>query len=405
MEKEFLKSSESSVTLNITGGKIDSYRKQEETKTTVRVYKDGKIGIAGALGDADEAALTEKAEAALARGIPYQTQLDGALELHMEHGEEILPNHELIPAMQRFLDRVAEVCPRFAVSNKIQLAEESCEYRNSNGRNLSWKDRWLDVSLLFQNRGAGNLMDAFYDYSSRKFEEDKMVAQCKEVHDAFFTPADIEAGKWPIVMSGGQLFGQFTGSFVGETYISGASLVSGKLGQKIFSEKLTVASDGNPETHLGACFFDDEGVVTQPDFRPALIENGVLRRVITTKNSAAKYDLPLSGSASAGYDSAPSLGLNGIYLKPTAEKLADLVPEKAIYISMAGGGDTTPDGHFATPVQCAYLMERGKLVGKLPDLNISGDFFDLLGKDYVGAVNDESALGEQLCVVNMQVTK
>ena len=70
MKKEYIIDRTSSVTLNVTAGKIDSFRKQEETTSTVRVYRDGKIGIAGVLGEGDEAALTEKAEAALSLGIP-----------------------------------------------------------------------------------------------------------------------------------------------------------------------------------------------------------------------------------------------------------------------------------------------------------------------------------------------
>ena len=72
---------------------------------------------------------------------------------------------------------------------------------------------------------------------------------------------------------------------------------------------------------------------------------------------------------------------------------------------LASGGDTTPDGHFATPVQMSYLMEGGKLVGRLPELNIGGNFFDLLGKDFLGAVHNEPMTGDLLCAVNMDVTK
>ena len=39
MEKEFLTETSRSVTLNITGGKIDSFREKEETTGTVRVYR------------------------------------------------------------------------------------------------------------------------------------------------------------------------------------------------------------------------------------------------------------------------------------------------------------------------------------------------------------------------------
>ena len=59
MEKEKLIWKTNEISLNVTAGKIDSYRRTEETKNTVRVYEDGKIGIAGSLGVIDEAMLTE----------------------------------------------------------------------------------------------------------------------------------------------------------------------------------------------------------------------------------------------------------------------------------------------------------------------------------------------------------
>ena len=46
MEKEFLTETHRSVTLNVTGGKIDSFREKEETTGTVRVYENGCIGVA-----------------------------------------------------------------------------------------------------------------------------------------------------------------------------------------------------------------------------------------------------------------------------------------------------------------------------------------------------------------------
>ena len=72
---------------------------------------------------------------------------------------------------------------------------------------------------------------------------------------------------------------------------------------------------------------------------------------------------------------------------------------------MASGGDTTPDGHFATPVQMSYLLENGKFVGRLPELNISGNFYDLLGKDYIGAVRGDPHPDSMLCAITMDVKK
>ena len=404
MEKEFLTKTSRSVTLNVTGGKIDSFREKEETTGTVRVYENGCIGIAGCLGAPDEKELTAKAVEALNFGSPYPCKLEGAAEISDVREEEIIAVPDLIPTMQSFLDRLGEACPKFAFSNKIRLAYEKTEYRNSLGRHLTSAGRGVSIELIAQNRGSGNLFDTVFAFEGTHFDADMLLRQFKTEYDAFFTPADIEPGRYPVILSPGALLGTFLTHFVAEMYVSGASLLSGKLGQKAFSDKLSLRNDMNPDTNPGVCFFDVEGCVA-PDLRPTIIENGVLKGVLTTKKSADTFSLPDLGTAAAAYDGVPSLGFNRFYIDSTAPDLAALVPGKAIYVVMASGGDTTPSGHFATPVQMAYLMENGKLVGRLPELNISGDFFDLLGKDYIGACAGDPLPDCMLCAVNMDVKK
>ena len=404
MEKEFLTKTSRSVTLNVTGGKIDSFREQEETTGTVRVYENGCIGVAGCLGTPDEQALTDKATEALALNIPYPCKLEGALEKEALHENEIIPQHELIPTMQAFLDRLGEACPRFSFSNKISLNYNKTEYRISFGRHLTSSGRNLSIQLLAQNRGSGNLFDTALMYEGDHFDADALLSQFKTEYDAYYEPADIAPGRYPVVLDTSGLFGTFLRNFIGEMYVSGASLVSGKLGQKVFSDKLSLRSDMDPETNPGVCFFDDEGCVA-PAIRPTLIEKGTLTGLLTTKKSADKFGLPNLGTANAAYDGVPGLGFNRFYAEPTVRSLNELVPGKAVYVVMASGGDTTPDGHFATPVQMAYLMENGRLVGRLPELNISGNFYDMLGNDYIGAVIGDFHPDSILCAVTMDVSK
>lgn len=404
MEKEFLTKTSRSVTLNVTGGKIDSFREKEETTGTVRVYENGCIGVAGCLGAPDEDALTAKAIEALALGIPYPCKLDGALERESLHEEEIIPISELIPTMQSFLDRLGEACPRFAFSNKIALTYERNEYKNSLGRHLTSSERSISIQLIVQNRGSGNLFDTFLAYYGTSFDADALISRFANEYEAFYTPADIEPGRYPVVMDSSELFGIFLQHFIGETYASGASLLSGKLGQKVFSDKLTLKNDMNPETNPGTCFFDDEGCVS-PDLRPVLIDKGVLMGLLTTKKSSEQLGLSNLGTAGSTYDGVPSVGFNRFYAEPTAPTLSALVPGKAIYIVVTSGGDVTPGGHFAAPVQMAYLLEDGKLVGRLPEFNISGNFYDMLGKDYIGSACGVPQPNSILCAVTTELTK
>ncbi len=404
MEKEFIKETNHSVTLNVTAGKIDSFREIEKTTGTVRVYENGCIGIAGCLGEPDEEELTLKAKEALAFGIPYPEKLEGALEKEELHDKEIIPLTEFIPTMQAFLDRLAELCPKFALSNKITINHNRTEYRNSKGRELTSSGSRLTINLIAQDRGSGNLFDSGFFWSGDEFNADTLIKRFKEEYDAFYTPADIEPGRYPVVNISLEILGSVFNHFIGDLYIAGASLLSGKLGEQIFSEKLTVKDDMNFATAYDTGFFDAEGCIA-PDYRPTIIENGVLKGLITSKKSAAQHGLPNLGNTSADYDGVPDMSFHGSYFAPTAKSLKELVPGKSILVGMASGGDSTPEGHYATPVQLAFLMEDGKLVGRLPELSVSADFFDVFGKDYIGAVHDDPLKGYMLSAHVMDVTK
>ena len=67
MEKEYLLNKSNEITLNVTDGKVDSYREKDETQSTVRVYDNGTIGVAGALGDCNFDALEKRAQAEAAK--------------------------------------------------------------------------------------------------------------------------------------------------------------------------------------------------------------------------------------------------------------------------------------------------------------------------------------------------
>ena len=404
MEKEFIKETERSVTLNVTAGRIDSFRELEKNSGTVRIYDNGCIGVAGCLGAPDENDLTAKAKESLSFGIPYPCKLEGPLDMEKLREDEIIAVPDLIPKMQSFLDRLGELCPRFAFTNKIGLRYNRSEYENSAGRHLVNSGRSVFVELVAQNRGSGNLFDTFFEWSGDHFDEEVLLRSFKQQYDAFYSPADITPGRYPVISSSMGMVGGFFQQFIGDLYAAGASLLSGKLGERVFSEKFTFRNDMNPSTSHNTCFFDAEGC-TAADFRPKLVENGILKGLLTTKKTAELYGLPNLGTADASYDGVPEIGFDRVYVEPTANSIKDLVPGKAVYVIVASGGDTTPEGHFATPVQMSYLMEDGVITGRLPSLSISNGFFDMFGRDYIGTVHDDPLEGDTLTACFMDVDK
>ncbi len=405
MEKEKLIWKTNEISLNVTAGKIDSYRRTEETKNTVRVYEDGKIGIAGSLGEIDEAALTESAKKALSYGIEYPCELHGNT-INVDDAHEIIPQKEFIPKMQGFLDRITKECSNFTVSDKIKLSELRHTYENSKGAHLFSSSSWLEFSLIFQNKGAGNLFDASYEGYMGEFDENAAVRDCKLLHDSFYKNVDITEGVYPVFMLSEVLLVRTIDHFFANTYASGASLLSGKIGEKVFNEKFTMYDDRSHLTCPPACVFDDEGEFA-PDFKQVFVKNGVLTNVLTNKMYSKIFNLPSAATAGATYDGVPQFTALTCCTEPTASSAAEITKEKSILVMMASGGDMTPAGHFATPVQLAFLVENGEIVGKLPDIGISGEYFELLGKDYLGTAEKAffPSLRNSYMACRMKVTK
>jgi len=76
-------------------------------------------------------------------------------------------------------------------------------------------------------------------------------------------------------------------------------------------------------------------------------------------------------------------------------------------IAIASGGDFTPDGKFATPVQVSYLTDGVKLLGRLPELTIKGSLFDFFGRDFIGVSSDKLYLSgnERMLVTRLAAQK
>jgi PmbA protein len=78
-----------------------------------------------------------------------------------------------------------------------------------------------------------------------------------------------------------------------------------------------------------------------------------------------------------------------------------------IFILIASGGDFTPDGHFASPVQLAFLFDGERFVGRLPELSISSSLQEMFGRNFAGVSRDDifELENTKVTVMNMSVER
>lgn len=75
----------------------------------------------------------------------------------------------------------------------------------------------------------------------------------------------------------------------------------------------------------------------------------------------------------------------------------------AVAIVIASGGDFTAEGVFGTPVQLAFLTDGEKLIGRLPELKLSGELYSMFGEDFIGKSKDKAFLGQNALAINLNV--
>ncbi len=402
------------LSLNVVQTRVDSIRKKEILRTGVRVYEGGLIGVAGALGRYDDSDLTQRAISALELEIPYPYEPTAGNKEVVEPPHDLPEGAEFVDEMQHMLAELGRAQPEFSFSNKINLRTQTVQLANDLGLDLSYRGTSIEVVLLIKDKKSANIIDAFAGYEGWRYDRAEFLRLANMVCDAFRCPVEIDDGIYPVLFFSGDgtYQGKLAESLHGQLYATGGSLFSGRMGQRLFAGNLTVYESRNWQDSIIGPFFDAEGTVND-DHRCTLIRDGVLVAVRTDKKNAAKYGLPLTGSAHCEYDSVPTLGnphraLPSLRMSSTGKTMKDLLDgRKGILVWIALGGDFTPDGHFATPVQLAYLFDGEKLLGRLPELSVSSHLYDMLGQDFIGVSSDSLTSLSRLDVIamNMKVSR
>ncbi len=383
MKTEKIINKTTSKCINVVASKVESLRINNDLENTVRVYDKGTIGVDGRLGNADFSEMETAAKTKLAQGIAYPETHEEAKTISIDTTKQIFGEKDFIPKMSSLLDRLAKENPEFLFSNKIMLNSTETVYENSDGAALSYKGNQFMLSLAIKYKGSANIMDEFYGCEDDCFDEDKICRDVKMQCDAFLRNLPQIDEDEVTVIGNFEPFQYAIQHFIADLYFNKSSILDGKLGQRVFNETLNVVVDRSPERQINIPFFDAEGVVNR-EYVNSVIKNGVLQTLVTTKKSAIQYDTANLGSASASYNGVPQAGMGGFDVTSTAENLAQLIKGKTIFLSNTSGGDMTPSGDISMPSIVSYLFEDGKLLGKLPEFTITGNLFDILGKDFIG---------------------
>ncbi|MCL2703760.1 MAG: metallopeptidase TldD-related protein [Defluviitaleaceae bacterium] len=376
--------------LSVTNNKITGILKSDTAKTGLRLYNDGIIGVAGAIGVYDEAKLANRAKQMLNFKVPYNCEPAGNIERTVDLSDSFaLSDEDFIKTSETLLEKLAKQYPQFAVNHQIIYNETETRLRNSNGANLVFKDKTVKVVLLMKHKESKNMMDSLGISFSRGYDLDDVFNTVSQTCAGYEEKVSLPEEKMPVVFlyEHDDILAKFLTDLNGRMMGTGASLFTDKIGQKLFADDFSLCVERGPLDYYSS-FFDAEGTVLPGDSF-ALIENGVLKSPYSSKKIAKEFGYAATGSAGGEYDSVPDTFPTSINVRASGKTIKELLGgRKAIYVVFASGGDFTPQGEYASPVQCAFLFDGARLLGRLPQISIRSNVFDMFGKDFIGLSAD-----------------
>ena len=188
---------------------------------------------------------------------------------------------------------------------------------------------------------------------------------------------DAPAGKMPVILGSGWpgvLLHEAIGhGLEGDFNRKGSSVFSGKIGEKVASEKCTIVDNGTIENRRGSLTIDDEGTPTQ---ETTLIEKGVLKGYMMDKMNGRLMNKPSTGNGRReSYAHIPMPRMTNTYMLNGNDKFDDMVMsvEDGIYAKNFDGGQVDiTSGKFVFSANEAYLIKNGQITTPIKGATLIG---------------------------------
>ena len=288
----------------------------------------------------------------------------------------------------------------YEYDEKVTIANNSSNYVKDN-RTLTRliinvvaqsNDKQTNSMKTFGIRGGYELLDTI--------DIEKEVLNLAESAVKKLTAKSCPSGEMPVIIGpgfGAVIFHEACGHSMEATTVAlGTSVLSGKLGEKVASDKVTIIDDGTLDDYWGSTNIDDEGNLTKKNI---LIEKGMLKGYLIDTLNNRKMNMNITGSGRReSYKYAPTSRMNNTYLAPFTDKIEDMIKSinYGIYATNMGGGSVDPvTGDFNFAVNEAYLIENGKVTDMVLGGSLIGNTIDILKN--VEMVSDDLQFDTGFC--------
>lgn len=360
--------------------------KSLSTKATqgvaLRVICNGKMGFASST---DLTRLDDLVAAAVQTseiGDSVEFEFANDLQITAEKSDFVPPpTQELIEVGGRLIEQVHDY-------NSEILVDVSFHVRAGLVKIATTQNVYAERSNQLVSAGlSGNLVKGEDFLQASSFDVvrdavpdcDRLLQTLLQKYQRAEQQATIKSGTFSVLFTpraaASTIGGLFRTILSGQAVAQKSSPLAGKIGEKLFDERLTIFED--PNIGASACAFDDEGTLTS---RKVLIEQGVVNQFYWDRRWAARAGCEPTGNGFRGGLSRPSPGVVNGCMAPGKTSTEDLIAgmdEGLIIEQVLGAGQSNQlAGEFSVNLDLGYKVEKGEIVGRVKNTMVAGSIFE-----------------------------
>ncbi|MEQ9668228.1 TldD/PmbA family protein [Coleofasciculus sp. G2-EDA-02] len=346
----------------------------------LRLWKDGRPGLAVAYGGVNPQDLVDRAIAISALNESESVELTpGRTESYPDLGKFVAAE-ELVVMGKEAIAQIRDANPDVICTAELECEAETTRLINSQGLDCHYTDTTLNGFFSVEwVRGDDFLCVSDGQTQREELNPNKVVQAILQRLNWAQTNVYPPIGQVPILLTAKAadlLWDTVQTALNGKQVWEGASPWSDRVGQVVSSLNLTLSQQ--PNTGPYSCPFDDEGTPTRPLL---LIREGQLQQFYCDRTIGR-----LIGGGSTGNGFRPSLGsyptpgLVNIMVQPGKGSLRDLLRQldDGLVIDQILGGGAGISGDFSVNVDLGYRVCNGMIIGRVKDTMVAGNVYTAL---------------------------
>lgn len=348
--------------------------------TALRLWRNGRPGLAVAYGPFDPQALVERALALSELNQPEIIELNEPQQSAYPDLGETVPVEVLLNWGKQAISLIREAYPEVLCSGEWDCEIESTRLLNSLGLDCSYTDTTLSCYLSTEWVRGDDFLNVSDGQTQRGHLDPVELAQ-RILQRLQWAKENVSppSGKVPVLFTSkaaDMLWGTVSAALNGKMVIEKASPWSERLGELVLSNTLTIRQE--PNIGPFSCPFDDEGTPTRS---LTFIQNGILQLFYTDRTVGRSLGSGTTGNGfRPGLGSYPTPGLFNLLIEQGSLSLLELISQidDGIVVDQMLGGAAGISGEFSINVDLGYRIKNGEIIGRVKDTMVAGNVYTAL---------------------------